>query len=468
MCDTSSSSNCSITAEVSANGYLSTNINNSSDDYGDIWTQFGTVSSMVVCGMLLVGMVILFLDYFYSTGELELVLDADTIQGHIQSVRNKRGNLKKISLKAFGDYTEQELYQLFQEIAAIPRLKAFSADMVLVVNLLTYLLQRAQHLRELTLMLQQRGSERDIERLADSIQRHPRLKTVSIESFPFDSPEWESTNLDPLLISLANLSCLRTLVIDNLKVSANAFDSLFQSPYIQKMDLSNVPLLIFDRQLQCLERNKTLHTLIAPIHDGTSEAWARMVQRNTALLELTLKHEGHPKHHPNDNAFLDETSADIFLPVIEALGENTTLHSVSLQAHPNRYDTTSKGGVSLKCLRTLANAIASNKTLKSISIDRCQEDVDISNDVQQDFAHALKYNFNLTKLEINITSFRKLVIPEAEFYLKCNRVGRGALLQGEGCYDGTKVADFLIQNRGDLDVVFYMLSEMPAAITVAL
>jgi hypothetical protein len=115
-------------------------------------------------------------------------------------------------------------------------------------------------------------------------------------------------------------------------------------------------------------------------------------------------------------------------------------------------------------LQAIASALKVNTTLTELCLT-CESSVSPSNKGKDAILDMLLHNYALK-------NFRSLeddaeLNAQTDFYLKLNRIGRGNLLQR--AEDGSKQqwVDMLIQQKDDLDCLFYFLSANPSLCATA-
>lgn len=407
------------------------------------------------CAVLTV--ILLLLCRLYPMTEIELILDAYSPEAHVDAIRCHGKSLKKVTLKAFGEYQEEELTPIFQEVAELPLLETFAVDLRFPFSILSRVLKQAVKLKTLSLHLQLRdhdASGEDVTTLIKSIQGHPSLATIAIESSFFDS-EFDK-KLDPLLYATQDMPTLRNLSLCNLQCSPTVFSRVLHSKNLLSLELSNIPVLT-NKQIEILQKNQTLKGLMAPLHPGTEEAWGKLIQVNAVLEELMLVVE--PGASKSIHQYPIKRQA--LLPVARALGTNQSLQSFTFDVNENLCASHIKRelGPSLKCMQAIATSIAQNSSLNKLRLAHCAESTRQHGSTLQSWVLAVQQNYTLTQLELRTGGCcsQRLDIPEIDFYLKCNRAGRGNTLRRRGA----QVANFVIQHRSDVSIVFHMLLEKP-------
>jgi hypothetical protein len=410
------------------------------------WTS---VFCLVLTGILLL------LCYLYPPNEMELVLDMSSMATHIQSLRSNRNTLQKVTVKAFGHYEENELMPIFKELTQIPDLLTFAVELRLPVNILTYFLKEAQKLQDLSLYFQLTGSEGEIATLAESIQKHPSLKSISIESCSFDLDL--DRRLDPLILALAELPTLQALSIFNLQSSCSVFSRLFQSTNLRTLELSTIPALAL-YHVEMLRTNQTLKTLVVPLHANTQEGWAELIRCNKSLQNLILVLEQFPTQHSRTSV------DDIFLPIIMAIACNTTLKGLTLDVNDDASSVTiapETSTVGSRCILALASSLRKNAFLSAVRIGPCSKAVRDDATILMELVKAVKHNFTLETFEIHAACSRILELPEVDFYLTCNKLGRRQILQN---VSNATLLDFAIRHQNDPSTLFHIFSEKPEAL----
>ena len=402
--------------------------------------------------------ILLILCRMYPMVELDLVLDVTSISAHVDVLRCHLKSLQKVTVKAFGDYEEAELLPVFQELAELPELESFAADLRLPFHILSLVVKGAKKLKKLSLHFQLRDNNRDgdITTLIKSIRNHPSLTSIVIESCFYDAQL--DINLDPLLLSVAEMQTVKSVSLYNLHCSNSVFSKMFQSSHLQSLEVSNIPN-ISKEQIEVMARNSSLKSLVAPIHPGTEEAWGRLVERNDALEELVLVVERtHRSHNPH---------RDVFIPVAKALGANKGLSSLTFDVLDLVQSTTSSEyGPTLLCVEAIASSIARNSTLKSLRLGHCSERLRTDREVLKHLVEAVRGNYTLERLEFGTGSSpsRLVPIPEIDFFLRCNRNGRGRILRSGATSLCAQMINFLIGHSTDTSMVYHLLLEKPEVI----
>lgn len=419
-----------------------------------IWTS-------VFC-ILLTGSVVLYCRIFHPPQYLELSLSRqrpDDVTDQLQLLSSYRESLQKVSITAMENYEETELFPLFEQLAQLPKLISFAADLRLPVTLLIYLLDHSQSLRELSLCFQLSGTHSELAMFEKSMETNCSLKEVSIECCDDESSTTSHLDWDPVIQSLANLSTLRSLSICHVPASPASFTKLLQSTHLHTLSLTNI-LPLTSEQIQQLTLNEHLESLTVPLHPGTEMAWARMLERTSTLMYLALTIEDQAVRR--ENIIIDKM--DPFLPIAKALALNSSLRCLELNVNENLLNSSfdkNDVGVSRETISEMNVALKKNRTLKELMIGCCQANLDSDSLAFDGLIQTLQQNYTLEKIELFTTSSKSLVIPEIEFYTKCNRMGRGQLFQ-QGILGAHHGADeFFHQHKADTSAVFHVLAERP-------
>lgn len=409
--------------------------------------------------------------YLHPPHEMVLMLDVTFMAADIERLRSSKKTLRKVSLKGFEDYDEADLLPLFQELAELPGLTSLTVDLLLPVSGLNCLLEGAKQLKELSLFFKLKGGKEDMLTLGNLIREHSSLEKVTINFCSYDQYDGYTSadsdkDLDPFIYALSELPTLRVLSIHNLQTSPACFTMLLRSKYIQTLKLSCIPPLSSD-QVSLLLCNNTLESLSAPLQIGTEDVWGNLVRQSSTLNTLSLILESAPctaKENPMN---------DVFLPIAKALAENASLRSISLDVNENLVGplVAQRRGASSEFLRTMAISLKYNKTIKSITIGRCRDQIyPDTRVVFCELTEAIKANYTLEHLELlNSHGTSMYRNSEIDFYLKFNKAGRKRVLRASGKHRREQgMIHFLDQNQGDVTMIFHVLSEMPEAIATAL
>jgi len=401
------------------------------------------------------------------------MLDTTFMEADIEKLRNNKKTLRKVTMKSYEDFDEAYLLPLFQELAELPGLTSLSVDLLLPGSGLNCILEGAKQLKELSLFFKLKGSKEDMLALAYLIRDHSSLEKVTIDFCSYDPYEGYTSadtdkDMDPVIHALSELPTLRVLSIHNLQSSPACFTMLLRSKYIQTLELSCIPPLSSD-QVSLLLRNNNLQCLSAPLQIGTEGTWGNLVQQSSTLKTLSLVLES-----AACIAKANSINDDVFLPIAKALAENTSLRSISLDVNENLVgpEVAEQRGASSEFLRTMAISLKYNKTIKSITIGRCREQIyPDTRIVFCELTEAVKANCTLEHLELLNSHGTGMLYrsSEIEFYLKFNKAGRKRVLGASG-KDGREqeMIHFLDQNQADVTMIFHVLLEMPETIATAL
>ena len=420
------------------------------------------IGTSVFC-ILLTGGVVLYCRVFHPPQSLELSLSRqkpDDVTDSLQLLNSYRKSLQKISIIAMENYEEKELFPLFEQLAQLPNLISFTADLRLPVNLLIHLLDHSQSLRELSLCFQLSGTHNEFATLGKSMEANSTLTEVSMECCD-DESSTNHLDWDPVIQSLANLPTLQNLAICYVPASPTSFTKLLQSTHLHTLFLTSISHLTCEQIEQLADEHPfgALQSLTVPLHPGTEMAWASVLGRTITLAYLTLTIEEYTV--PRDNKHAD--FMDPFLPIARAIAVNSSLRSLELNVNENllntSYDNTAVG-LNSKTLSEMSAALKKNTELKELRIGCCQANLTIDSPVLGGLVQTLRQNYTLERIELFTTSSKRLVIPEIEFYTKCNRMGRGQLFQGT-LGDHHVADEFFRRHRSDLSAIFHVLTERP-------
>ena len=128
--------------------------------------------------------------------------------------------------------------------------------------------------------------------------------------------------------------------------------------------------------------------------------------------------------------------------------------------------------MSARCIQEMATSLRTNTSLKSLRMDPCSKTLhNEDKTVLLQLVEAIKnQNYTLSNFEMYTEGSRRLRLPELDFYLHCNHLQRGKILQSTPTTEagitpcqrkGNEVIDFVIRDRTDTSTLFHILSEKP-------
>jgi hypothetical protein len=263
---------------------------------------------------------------------------------------------------------------------------------------------------------------KDLELLHFSGEAMPALleflqEQDTLTSFQLSTPSGDSFVYAGLALALSNIPTLREV---ELSVAAcTNMETLLHSSY------SLQSLAIRDGNNQYISVDKLCTSIALALHNNRTLQYFN--------LEKSIGPTG-------------------VLAICDMLKVNTSLKKLDLSftCGPSDID---------PLLQAIASAVKVNTTLTELFIS-CESSTSPSNVGKDDILDMLLHNYTLKHFRILEDDAE--LDAQKDFYLKLNRIGRGKLLQR--AEDGSKQqwVDMLIQQKDDLDCLFYFLSANPS------
>ena len=198
--------------------------------------------------------------------------------------------------------------------------------------------------------------------------------------------------------------------------------------------------------------------MVAPLHTGTEASWEKLLRQNDSLVNLKLTIE----QTACDERNTQQQQKDRFLPIARALATNKSLQSLSLDVNENILGCSSAGmGLSFESILEIAASLRRNHTLEVLTIGCCRKGLQNDSPAVLALIHAIQQNYTLESFELCAVGTRLLAVPAIEFYLRCNRSGRGEILKANSENGSAAATDFLMRHKSDVSTIFHVLTEKP-------